>query len=112
MFFQTYFVLILRHTAPDCKKFLNWMAGNHVCDYSGCNSRNVTFKHRGVFCAAHLPVIASIRSELTEAKHTNDEEKEIAPRRKEILLRKSPDAGHVHYYNELVQKHPGIAAPL
>ncbi|WBR14204.1 hypothetical protein pkur_cds_29 [Pandoravirus kuranda] len=69
--------------------------GARMCDALGCR-RHVRLieVHRGVFCRRHAAVAADLRARI--APHRGDAV-EAEARVAEIVFRKRPDHGHVHY---------------
>jgi hypothetical protein len=73
--------------------------GAKLCDAFGCRKHaRLRACYRGVFCAKHMTALASIRAMKGRTLTADDE---IEWRTREVLLRKTMDAGHIHYINKL-----------
>lgn len=69
--------------------------GARMCDALGCRRHvRLVEVHRGVFCRRHAAVAANLRARI--APHRGDAV-EAEARVAEIVFRKRPDHGHVHY---------------
>ncbi|AGO81995.1 hypothetical protein pdul_cds_94 [Pandoravirus dulcis] len=76
--------------------------GARMCDALGCRRHvRLVEVHRGVFCRRHAAVAADLRARI--APHRGDAV-EAEARVAEIVFRKRPDHGHVHYAMRLSER--------
>lgn len=76
--------------------------GARMCDALGCRRHvRLVEAHRGVFCRRHAAVAADLRTRI--APHRGDAI-EAEARVAEIVFRKRPDHGHVHYAMRLSER--------
>lgn len=76
------------------------------CHVPGCDRGYALPMCNGMFCKNHRRQLKNIRQHIWQAKHANDEAKQIKWRIQEVMCRGSTDAGHWQRICELVDGQP------